>query len=153
MTTRPAPPSSVLLVVEDSDEDFDTVCEAIRKAGLVLEVRRAFTGDACLALLRGEGAMPALRPALVLMDLNTPGTDGRSALAQLKSDPTLQALVVVVLSTSGSDHDVASCYRAGANAYHMKRVRYPEHVDLLVDVLTYWLRHVRVPSIATMVAP
>lgn len=132
-----------IVIVEDSDEDFDTVTEAVRKSGVVAEVRRAKTGDECLELLRGAAAV---RPAVVLMDLNTPGTDGREALAAIKADPALKAYPVVVFSTSADPRDLASCYAAGANAYHVKPVRYPDHLQAVIDLLTYWLGRVALPG-------
>lgn len=98
-----------------------------------------------MMLLRGEGTAP-IRPALVLMDLNTPGTDGRETLAVIKADPLLRDLPVVVVTTSANPKDLAFCYHAGANAYHVKPVRYGEHVQVLVDVLGYWLGHVALPD-------
>lgn len=134
-----------VLVVEDSDEDFDTLCEAAERFGLASELRRATTGDGCLTLLRGEGTAP-VRPALVLMDLNTPGTDGREALAAIKADPVLRDVPVVVVTTSANPKDLAFCYRAGANAYHVKPVRYRDHLQVLLDVLGYWLGRVALPE-------
>lgn len=127
-----------VLVVEDSDEDFDTLGEAAERAGVVHELRRATTGDGCLTLLRGEG-IARIDPVLVLMDLNTPGTDGREALAVIKADPQLRALPVVVITTSSNPKDLAFCYRAGANAYHVKPVRYVDHLEVLLEVFAYWL--------------
>ena len=134
-----------LLVVEDSDEDFDTVLQAAKKAGLTNEVRRATTGDECLALLRGSGG-PIVRPALVLLDLNLPGTDGREALCQIRADARLRGLTVVVLSTSANPRDVNSCYRLGANAYHVKPVRHQDHLRVLLDLFAYWLTRVTLPE-------
>lgn len=127
-----------VLVVEDSDEDFDTLGEAARRAGVVHQLRRTTTGDGCLTLLRGEG-VARIHPALVLMDLNTPGTDGREALVVIKADPVLRAVPVVVVSTSSNPKDLAFCYRAGANAYHVKPLRYVDHLEVLLDVFAYWL--------------
>ena len=132
-----------IIIVEDSDEDFDTVVQAVRKAGVVAEVRRATTGGGCLDLLRGSSAV---RPAMVLMDLNTPGTDGREALATIKGDDALKLLPVVVFSTSSDPRDLTFCYAAGANAYHVKPVRYPDHLQLVVELLTYWLGRVVLPD-------
>lgn len=140
MTTSKLPP---VVIVEDSDEDFDTVVQAVRKAGIAAEVRRATTGGDCLDLLRGSAAV---RPAMVLMDLNTPGTDGREALAAIKTDAALKTFPVVVFSTSANPKDLAFCYAAGANAYHVKPVRHPEHLQLVVDILTYWLTRVSLPE-------
>lgn len=138
--TTPGIPSVV--IVEDSDEDSDTVREAVRHSELAVDLRRAASGGECLRLLRGG----AVRPALVVMDLNTPGTDGREALTSLKADPALRSIPVVVLSTSNSPGDVAFCYAAGANAYHVKPVRYAEHLRVLGDLLGYWLGPVTLPE-------
>ncbi len=142
MTISQGPP---ILVVEDSDEDFETVLDAARKAGFRNELRRAVTGEECLALLRGDGG-DAVRPAFVLMDLNTPGLDGRQALAVIKADTALKELPVVVLTTSANPKDLAFCYRAGAGAYHVKPIRYPDHLRVLDDIFGYWLGSVLLPE-------
>jgi len=131
--------SPVLLVVEDSNEDFDTVAEAVVRSGVAVEVRRATTGEAALTLLR---ELTQQHPIIVLMDLNTPGIDGREALAVLKTDPVLKSIPVVVFSTSANPKDVAFCYAAGANAYHVKPVRYPDHLQLIIDIVGYWFGRV-----------
>jgi CheY-like chemotaxis protein len=132
-----------VVVVEDSDEDFDTVREAVGKAGLAVELTRVPTGGECLLLLRGP---TPLQPSLVLMDLNTPGTDGRETLAVIKGDPELRSYPVVVFSTSANPKDLSFCYDRGANAYHVKPVRYPDHLRLVGDLLTYWLTRVALPA-------
>jgi len=131
--------SPVLLVVEDSNEDFDTVAEAVVRSGVAVEVRRATTGEAALTLLR---ELTQQHPIIVLMDLNTPGIDGREALAVLKTDPALKSIPVVVFSTSANPRDVGFCYAAGANAYHVKPVRYPDHLQLVIDLVNYWFGRV-----------
>ena len=136
-------PPVTLVVIEDSDEDFDTVQEAVKRAGFPAAVLRAATGVDGVTVLR---AQPPTTPTLVLMDLNTPGTDGREALAAIKSDPTLRSVPVVVFSTSANQKDIGFCYAAGANAYHVKPVRYPEHLAVLIDVLTYWLSRAVLPT-------
>lgn len=125
-----------VLVVEDSDEDYETVKEAARRAGLHNELVRAITGDACLCLLRG---VSRLRPAFVLLDLNIPGLNGRDVIAEIKVDRELRRLPVLVLSTSANPKDLIYCYKAGANVYHVKPVRYLDHLSLVADIFTYWL--------------
>lgn len=132
-----------IVLVEDSDDDFDTVCEALRLSGLPAELHRVSNGDECLALLR-RGSLA--RPAFVLMDLNTSSTDGLDTLAQIKADPLLKATPVVVVTTSAHPRDVDDCYHCGANAYHVKPVSYPEHLQLLTGLLDYWIVAVRKPS-------
>lgn len=101
----------ILVIVEDSDDDFDTVCEAVKQSGVAVEVQRATTGGGGLVLL---GKLAAARSAPVLMNLNTPGTDGCEALAAIKANPTLKAIPVVAFSTSANPRDVGSVTPPGS---------------------------------------
>jgi CheY-like chemotaxis protein len=139
-----------VVAVEDSDEDFETILIAARLAGVRHEIRRAMTGDDCLALLRGEAGHPRGQVALVLLDLNTPHGDGRSALAQIHADAQLSAIPLVVFSTSANPRDVDFCYGHGANAYHVKPVSHTEHLSVLQTLLTYWLGTVVLPTERTL---
>jgi CheY-like chemotaxis protein len=135
-----SPYTAPLLVVEDSDEDFDTLREAVHAAGVERVIYRAASGGDGLAMLRGEGDVHlSLLPALILMDLNSHGVDGREALVAIKADASLKEIPLVVLTTSANPKDVAFCYRAGANAYHVKPVRHDEYLLLLRSLLLYWL--------------
>ena len=139
-----------VLVVEDSDEDFDTLCDAAVAAGVTRPMHRVLSGGDCLAMLRGEGgaALPQL-PALILMDLNSHGVDGREALVAVKTDVNLKQIPLVVLTTSANPKDVAFCYGAGANAYHVKPVRHDQYLLLLGAMLRYWLDGVTAHCTAT----
>jgi len=137
--------SRFLLVVEDSDEDFDTLLDAARRTGLKHEIRRAATADDCLRLL-GEWERERLpEPALVLLDLNTPGTDGRDALRMIRQNDRLRRLPIVVLSTSANPRDVEFCYAEGANAYHTKPLDYAAHLQMLSEIFDYWVHRVTLP--------
>ncbi|MDP3515602.1 MAG: response regulator [Pseudohongiella sp.] len=135
-----------VLVVEDSDEDFDTVLTAARLAGIQHKIRRALTGDDCLRVLRGTAGRAKAQVALVLLDLNTPHGDGRYALEKIHADPQLNAIPMVVLSTSANPRDVDFCYAHGANAYHVKPVSHSEHLLVLQTLFTYWLGSVVLPT-------
>ncbi len=115
----------LVMVVEDSDEDFDTVRVAFEQAGLSNELRRVTSGGMCLQVLRGTGGEP-IRPALVILDLNTPGTNGREVLQIIKTDPGLRDLPVVVLTTSS----------------HAST----EHIQVVLAVFGYWLEKVVLPD-------
>jgi CheY-like chemotaxis protein len=119
------------------------VLDAARAAGIASVVRRARSGGECLELLRAERPQA---PALVLMDLNTPGVDGREALRAIRADPRLRTLPVVVFSTSAEPRDVAFCYGLGANAYHVKPLRYPDYLSLVRELFSYWMVHVVTPD-------
>ena len=135
-----------VIVVEDSDEDFDTVLRAATLAGVQHDIRRASTGDECLQLLRGLASQSRAQAALVLLDLNTPQGDGRDALALIHEDALLSAIPLVVLSTSANPRDVDFCYAHGANAYHVKPVSHGEHLMVLQTLFTYWLGTVVLPT-------
>ena len=109
-------------MVEDADEDFDTVLEAARRAGILREIRRASSGDECLRMLKEYERDQLGDPALVLLDLNTPQGDGREALRSIRQNKRLRALPLVVLSTSADPRDLEFCYASGARAHHMKPV-------------------------------
>lgn len=138
-----------ILVVEDSDEDFETVQDAARRGGMLHAVVRARTGGECLGLLRDARRAPRSRlalPLLVLLDLNTPGEDGRDVLREVRSDDTLGILPVVVLSASANPRDLQFCYAHGANAYHVKPVDHGLHLKVLQTIFAYWLGSVVLPA-------
>jgi len=143
---RPAG-APIVLVVEDCDEDYDTVVEAAQRTGAPILLQRVYNGDDCLDRLQGrQGA--ALQPAFVLLDLSTPGLDGRDALRAMRADDRLRSLPVVVLSASANSRDVEACYALGLNAYHVKSVRYDQHLQRVVSILQYWTQAVVLPDVA-----
>jgi CheY-like chemotaxis protein len=135
-----------LLVVEDSDEDFETVQDAARRGGVTHPIVRATSGDECLLLLRGASRRRDALPALVLMDLNTPGDDGREAVREIRADASLAVLPLVVLSASANPRDLQFCYLNGANAYHVKPVEHAMHLQVLQHIFAYWLGSVVLPA-------
>lgn len=139
-TSLPESLSPPILVVEDSDDDFDTLRDAAASAGVTRKIYRVVSGGDCLLMLRGEGAvvLPAL-PVLILMDLNSHGVDGREALVAIKNDGDLKEIPTVVLTTSANPKDLVFCFQAGANAYHVKPVRHDQYLMLLGSLLHYWL--------------
>lgn len=142
MMLRNDPP---ILIVEDSDEDFDTVIEAAKQSNVDRSIQRVTNGDECLDFVLGTGASPS-PPAIVFMDLNTPGADGRTALSTIRATPILRSLPIIVLSTSFNPKDVEHCYGHGVNAYHIKPLRYPDYLALMRELFTYWLQRVVLPD-------
>jgi two-component system, response regulator len=131
-----------ILVVEDSDEDFETVLDAAKRAAVTHEIHRATTGGDGLRQLRKSAQNQNTIPALVLLDLNTPNDDGRHALREIKQDDLLRAIPLVVLSTSANPRDLTFCYASGANAYHVKPVDHAVHLQVLEQIFSYWLTSV-----------
>jgi CheY-like chemotaxis protein len=135
-----------IVVVEDSDEDFDTVQDAARRGSLPHPLVRARSGAECMRLLRGSQDSRDGTPLLVLLDLHTPSDDGRDALRELRSGAILCTVPVVVLSASANARDLQFCYANGANAYHVKPVDHTLHLKVLQDVFAYWLGSVVLPA-------
>ena len=146
MMGEPKPP---ILIVEDSPEDFEATCRAFARAGINTTIYRAQDGDELMEYLQrrgrfsGPGSSP--RPGLILLDLNLPGTDGREALAMIKSESSLAAIPVIVLTTSSDERDIEICYRSGAKSYIQKPVDLEQYMRLIRLVAEYWLGAVVLP--------
>jgi CheY-like chemotaxis protein len=135
-------PLKPILVVEDSTEDFTALGRAFRKHALQNPVLRCEDGDQALEYLQGYGKLPqwpSSLPAIVLLDLNMPGTDGREVLKTIKQDPRLHNIPVVIFTTSSNAKDVEECYRLGANSYLTKPVSYPGLEEKVRLIVQYWL--------------
>ena len=110
-----------ILVVDDDDADALMISEALESTEHQANVDRVTDGREALDYLRREGRFAgALRPDLILLDLNMPRMDGRETLAAIKSDDNLKAIPVVILTTSGAAPDIVSSYQHRANAYVTK---------------------------------
>jgi CheY-like chemotaxis protein len=140
----------VILLVEDSDEDYETIRRAFSQVNLGNTLIRSEDGDQALDYLfhRGRYENPEAwpRPALILMDLNLPGTDGRAVLAQIKGDPDLRQIPVVVMTTSSDERDIAWSYAAGANSFIQKPLSFAGVVDAMKRVKEYWFDLVLFPK-------
>jgi CheY-like chemotaxis protein len=137
-----------ILVVEDSAEDFVALGRAFRKHALQNPVLRCADGDQALEYLQGYGkhpAWPKSLPAIVLLDLNMPGTDGRTVLDTLKHDKHLRSIPVIIFSTSSNSRDVDDCYRLGANSYLTKPIVYAELEEKIRLIISYWLEASELP--------
>jgi len=140
-------PNQPILLVEDSPEDFETTQRAFRRSGLKNPIFRCADGDEALDFLfrRGRHA-DAPQPGVILLDLNLPGTDGREVLSEIKADPELKQIPVIVLTTSSDDRDVAACYKAGANSYIQKPVDLEGFMQAIERLNDYWFEVVILPK-------
>ncbi len=140
----------VILLVEDSDEDYETIRRAFNQVNLGNTLIRSEDGDQALDYLfhrgRYENRETSPRPSLILMDLNLPGTDGRAVLAQIKGNPDLRQIPVVVMTTSSDERDIAWSYAAGANSFIQKPVSFAGVVDAMKRVKDYWFDLVLFPK-------
>jgi CheY-like chemotaxis protein len=131
-----------LLIVEDSDEDFEAYQRYLRRSALEIPVYRCANGDEAIAFLyqTGKYANPDLAPlpGLIWLDLNLPGTDGREVLLQIKSDRHLSPIPVIVFSTSNEPKDIKSCYEQGIAGYIVKPTNTNQLKRSIQTVLDYW---------------
>ncbi len=131
-----------ILLVEDNQADAFLIQEALRQVaeGHVVDV--VTDGEQALEHLRGGGE----RPDLVLLDLNLPRKDGREVLAEVKGDPELQAIPVIVLTTSSAPPDVAFAYRHHANSYVRKPIGMERLLEAATSIRDFWLQTATLPS-------
>jgi CheY-like chemotaxis protein len=131
-----------LLVVEDSDEDFEMLELALRKHQLPNPLVRFDDGAEALDYLFRRGrycqASSSPRPALLLLDLNLPDTDGREVLEAIRSHSELKRLPVVVFTTSNSPKDMLYCYSLGINGYSLKPVNSEKLEEFVQIFVKYW---------------
>jgi len=140
-----------ILLVEDSNEDFVAFQRAFKQANMTYPIQRCTKGDDALDYLYGRGRYASLSPtplpALILLDLNLPGADGRQVLSIIKGDPTRKSIPVVIVTSSANPKDIEACYQAGANSYLVKSVNF-ERFRHQIRVLTeYWLTIAELPTI------
>ncbi len=132
-----------ILLVEDSPEDYEATHRALRKAGLANPLVRCEDGDQALNYLfrRGVFTEPAAapRPALILLDLNMPGTDGYEVLRQIKLDDDLKMIPVIVLTSSDDERDIEVCFRAGANSFVTKPVSLNGLFQAIQRLKEFWI--------------
>ena len=141
----------VILMADDDADDRALTLEAFEECRVINELRFVSDGEKLMDYLRarGEFAAPgaAPRPGLILLDLNMPRKDGRTALAEIRSDPELRAIPVVVLTTSNAEQDILRSYDLGANSFITKPVTFPALMEVVATLNRYWLEIVDLPSI------
>ena len=142
--------SKPLLVIEDSDEDFEAFCRVMKKQNVVNPIFRCTDGDEALDFLYHTGAYSDSQqyplPALILLDLNLPGTDGRDILEQIKQDENLNYIPVVIFTTSSNPKDIEICYRYCVASYMLKPIDINKLVDTIESFINYWLDIVILPD-------
>jgi CheY-like chemotaxis protein len=142
--------SIVILMADDDEEDRMLTKEALEQSRLVNDLRFVEDGQELLDYLRGKGqysdSSKAPRPGLILLDLNMPRKDGREALKELKSDPNLKQIPVVVLTTSQADEDILKTYNLGVNSFITKPVSFEKLVETMTVLTKYWFEIVELPT-------
>ena len=136
-----------ILLVEDDPGDVELTREGLREATMLVNLHVVDDGEKALKFLRKEPPYAeAVRPDIVLLDLNMPRKDGKEALREIKGDPALRSIPVVVLTTSEAEADIAACYDLGANCYITKPISFAAFTKVVAMIEEFWFTIVRMPE-------
>jgi CheY-like chemotaxis protein len=147
--TRASKPITILMADDDPD-DREMTREAFAESRLANDLRFVEDGAELMDYLcrRNQYTNPvdSPRPGLILLDLNMPKKDGRQALSEMKADPNLRNIRVVVMTTSKAEEDILRTYDLGASSYVTKPVTFTALVDVIATLGRYWLEIVELPN-------
>jgi CheY-like chemotaxis protein len=138
----------VILMADDDDDDYILTQKALNESKLLNRLFRVRDGEELLEYLRGEGEFAGQernRPGVILLDLNMPRKDGREALEEIKSDPNLQDIPVVVFTTSKAEEDIYKSYKLGVNSFITKPVTFDSLIQVMQTLGKYWFEIVELP--------
>ena len=136
-----------LLLVEDNPADVRLTIEALKEGKVANRLTVVDDGVKAMEYLYRQGAYAdAVRPDLILLDLNLPRKDGREVLAEVKADPALRQIPVVVLTTSQAEEDVLRAYDLHCNCYIYKPVDFEQFMKVVRTIEDFWLTVVHLPS-------
>ena len=133
-----------VLMIEDDPGDADLTQELLEDAKVMVNVNIVEDGVQAMAYLHQEGSyVQAKRPDIILLDLNLPRKDGREVLHEIKSDPNLKRIPVVVLTTSDADEDILKSYDLGANSFVTKPVGLEQFAIIVKSIENFWFTVVK----------
>jgi CheY-like chemotaxis protein len=139
-----------ILIADDDADDRMLIEDAFRESRLSNPLAFAENGEELLHYLRGQGKFEGRdtshQPRLILLDLNMPKMDGRTALRHLKADPDLRRIPVVVLTTSKAEEDILRTYDLGVSSFIAKPVTFQGLVDVVRALNNYWIEIVELPA-------
>jgi CheY-like chemotaxis protein len=143
--------SITILMADDDEDDRVLTAGALKRSRVINDIRFVVDGEDLMHYLHGRGAygpggLPAPRPGLILLDLNMPKKDGREALAEIKRDPSLRRIPVVVLTTSKAEEDIFRTYDLGVNSFVTKPVTFEELASVMGTLACYWFDLVELPE-------
>jgi chemotaxis family two-component system response regulator Rcp1 len=139
------PPLEILLI-EDNPGDVRLTSIALKRSKMLINLNIVQDGNKALAYLRNEGEYSdTIRPDLIFLDLNLPGMDGRDVLAEIKTDPGLSSIPVVVLTCSSTEEDVMRSYALHANCFITKPVDLNQFIKIVSTIEDFWFTVVRLP--------
>lgn len=143
------PKTNIILMADDDDDDRLLAQDALAESRLEAQLQFVENGEELLDYLchRGKFNVPSEspRPGLILLDLNMPLKDGREALKEIRADPELRRIPVVVLTTSKADTDIGTIYELGANSFISKPFQFEALVGVMKVLGQYWFQTVELP--------
>jgi len=135
-----------ILLVEDNPADVRLMQEALKDGKVKNKLNIVYDGEEAVDYLYKKGKYSgAVRPDLILLDLNLPKKDGREVLEDIKNDPDLKSIPIVILTTSKSEEDILKTYRLHANCYITKPVDLNQFIDVVKSIEEFWLCIVKLP--------
>jgi CheY-like chemotaxis protein len=135
-----------ILLIEDNLGDIELTIEALKEGNIVNNLHIARDGEEAMDFLRKKGLHAgAVRPDLILLDLNLPKRDGREVLGKIKQDPILRIIPIVVLTSSEEDGDITMCYMLHANCYIVKPTDFGKFAQVVKILENFWLQTVKLP--------
>ena len=135
-----------ILLIEDSPSDANLTMQSLEQAKITNRLHWVEEGEASMDILYQRGEyINAPRPDLIVLDLNLPGMDGREILAEVKADPDLRRIPVVVLTTSSNEEDVLRSYDLNANCYVTKPFNVQQFIQVVQLISDFWLTAVKLP--------
>jgi len=135
------------LLVEDNPGDVRLTQEALKSHKVQNNLYVVNDGEEAMAFLRKQGKYKdAPRPDIILLDLNLPKKDGREVLAEIKSEPSLKTIPVVIISSSEAEQDIIKSYDLNANCYVTKPVNFDQFIKVVQSINDFWLTIVKLPS-------
>jgi CheY-like chemotaxis protein len=138
-----------ILLVDDDPGDVRLTVEALKQTKMHINLSFARDGIEALAVLRHQGKFSAAPcPDIILLDLNMPRKDGREVLREIKEDPKLKHIPVVVLTTSAAEEDIMRSYNLHANCYVTKPVDLQQFMKVVASIESFWFTVVKLPTCA-----
>lgn len=138
-----------ILMADDDDDDFLLTKKALAESKLANTLVRVKDGEELLDYLNRRGeyeGSDAVRPGMILLDLNMPRKDGRETLKEIKSDPELRDIPVVIFTTSKAEEDIYKSYQLGSNSFITKPVTFDKLVRVIAALGVYWFKIVKLPQ-------
>lgn len=147
MSNEPLSRPADFLLVEDNPGDVRLTQEALKSHKVQNNLHVVGDGEEAMAFLRRQGKYAdAPRPDIILLDLNLPRKDGREVLSEIKSDPSLKTIPVVIITSSEAEQDVIKSYNLNANCYVTKPVNLDQFIKVVQSINDFWLTIVKLPS-------